>query len=753
MGKIYKNTDFRRPQAQGLYDPSFEHDSCGVGLVANIGGVRSHEIVQQGLEVLVNLGHRGAVGADPETGDGAGILLQMPDDFFQKQCLANNINLPDTGNYAVGMTFLPSDDQARNSCEKIIENIVNRNQQLFLGWRDVPINKSAVGILANNVMPEIRQFFIGLNKKSGDKLTFERRLYIIRKQIEYQIASNVTSDRSDFYIASLSSNTIVYKGLFRTNQLQKFYQDIEDFSLTSSFAMVHSRFSTNTLGSWELAHPYRYVVHNGEINTLRGNINWMNARESALKSKYFGDEIEHLKPIISANQSDTASIDNVLELLLHSGRSLPHAMLMMMPEAWSEKVEMEKKKKDFYEYHSALMEPWDGPALIVGTDGKKVCAILDRNGLRPCRYLVTKDNLLVMGSESGVLDIPEKDVLYKWRIQPGKLFMLDTEMGRIVNDFEIKEELTKRNNYGGWLDDNVVDIKKISKNHRVSNKTVKNLSQKQASFGFTKEELKLIVEPMILDASEAIGSMGNDASLAVLSDQKPRLFSYFKQLFAQVSNPPLDAIREELVTSTEMMVGPQLNLMEETPGHCKQIKIYEPILTNKQIDSIRGLKSKGFLTKTIQILFDPYTENSLENSLDKVLHEAEAGVNEGFNIIILSDKGIDKNNAAIPSLLAVSSVHHHLIKRGLRTSVGLIIETGEPRDVSQFSLLLGYGVSAVNPWLIFETISEMSENTDSKLASYEEGENNYIKSDLSKIYLKIYLSKSRIDQKLGNLFS
>jgi glutamate synthase (ferredoxin) len=330
----------------------------------------------------------------------------MPDDFFQKQCLANNINLPDTGNYAVGMTFLPSDDQVRNSCEKIIENIVNRNQQLFLGWRDVPINKSAVGILANNVMPEIRQFFIGLNKKSGDKLTFERRLYIIRKQIEYQIASNVTSDRSDFYIASLSSNTIVYKGLFRTNQLQKFYQDIEDFSLTSSFAMVHSRFSTNTLGSWELAHPYRYVVHNGEINTLRGNINWMNARESALKSKYFGDEIEHLKPIISANQSDTASIDNVLELLLHSGRSLPHAMLMMMPEAWSEKVEMEKNKKDFYEYHSALMEPWDGPALIVGTDGKKVCAILDRNGLRPCRYLVTKDNLLVMGSESGVLDIP-----------------------------------------------------------------------------------------------------------------------------------------------------------------------------------------------------------------------------------------------------------------------------------------------------------------------------------------------------------
>ena len=545
MGNFYKNIDFKRPKAQGLYDPSFEHDSCGVGLVANTKGVKSHEIVQQGLEVLFNLGHRGAVGADPETGDGAGILLQMPDEFFRKQRKGINVDLPEVGNYAVGMTFLPSNNDARGGCEKIIKDVVDKNHQEFLGWRDVPVNKSAVGILANNVMPEIRQFFIGANKAKKDNLTFERRLYIIRKQIEYLVSKNITTDRSDFYIASLSSSTIVYKGLLRTNQLKNFYQDIGDSSITSSFALVHSRFSTNTLGSWELAHPYRHVVHNGEINTLRGNINWMNARESALESEYFGDEIKHLKPIIPTNQSDTASFDNVLELLLQSGRSLPHAMLMMMPEAWSEKVKMDKKKKDFYEYHSALMEPWDGPALIVGTDGKKVCAILDRNGLRPCRYLVTKNDLLVMGAESGVLDIPEKDILYKWRIQPGKLFMLDTEVGRIVNDDEIKEQLINKNNYGSWIDQNTVDIEKISKDHQYSNKVVKNIHQNQAAFGFTKEELRLIIEPMVINGTEAIGSMGNDASLAVLSDQNPRLFNYFKQLFAQVSNPPLDAIREE----------------------------------------------------------------------------------------------------------------------------------------------------------------------------------------------------------------
>ena len=728
MEKNYKNKDLKRPKAQGLYDPSFEHDSCGVGLVANIKGVKSHEIVQQGLEVLVNLGHRGAVGADPDTGDGAGILVQMPNEFFQKQTQGIDIDLPGIGNYAVGMTFLPSNNDSRVGCEKIIEDVVKANHQEFLGWRDVPLNKSAIGVLANNVMPEIRQFFIGLNKTKKDNLTFERRLYIIRKQIEYNVAANITADRSDFYIASLSSNTIVYKGLLRTNQLQNFYLDISDLSFESSFAMVHSRFSTNTLGSWELAHPYRYVVHNGEINTLRGNINWMNARESALESEYFGDELKYLKPIIPANQSDTASFDNVLELLLQSGRSLPHSMLMMMPEAWSEKVMMEEKKKDFYEYHSSLMEPWDGPALMVGTDGKKICAILDRNGLRPCRYLVTKHDLLVMGSESGVLDIPEKDILYKWRIQPGKLFMLDTELGRIVNDHEIKEKLIDRNNYGSWIKENVVDIEKISKEHQYANKVVKNIHQNQAAFGFTKEELRLIIEPMIINGAEAIGSMGNDASLAVLSDQNPRLFNYFKQLFAQVSNPPLDAIREELVTSTEIMVGPQLNLMEETPEHCKQIKLYEPILTNKQIDSIRRFKSNGFSTKTINMLFNAYTDGSLQGSLDKMLDEAEEAVTEGHNIIILSDRNVDKDNAAIPSLLAVSSVHHHLIKKGLRTRVGLIVETGEPRDVSQFSLLLGYGVSAINPWLIFDMINDMATSKNSKLSSYEQGEDNYIKS-------------------------
>lgn len=710
-------------ESKGLYDPFFEHDSCGVGLVADITGQKSHDVVLKGLEIIDNLKHRGAVGADNLTGDGAGLLISIPHDLFISTMAEKKITLPDLGNYGVGVVFLPSDKTDQENCEEIVAQVVTETGEDFLGWREVPVDSKVIGTLSNQIRPTIKQFFIGKNLNAKKLVDFENYLYLLRRKIENRI---IDSKIENFYISSLSSKTVVYKGLLKSDQLKLFYQDFSDPLFKSSFVMVHSRFSTNTLGSWSLAHPYRYVLHNGEINTLRGNINWMNARESSLFSQKFSDQIDELKPITMSGQSDTAIFDNVLELLTRSGRSLPHSLMMMLPEAWAKQPNISDSKRDFYEFHSSLMEPWDGPSLIVGTDGDFVCAISDRNGLRPCRYYVTKNNLLVMGSETGILNINEDEILYKSRIEPGKLFTLDINKGLILSDQDVKEDLFEKQPYGTWLKEKVLDINDFQNNENLNPDIDSDLSKKQIAFGFSKEELRMIVEPMVLHGYEPIGSMGNDSSLAVLSDQFPRLFNYFKQLFAQVSNPPLDAIREDLVTSTQRFIGPQLNLLEESPDHCNQIRLHDTILTNTQLEMILNLDAKkGIKATRIPILFNKKSHN-LKSGLDLVLKKIEKALSGGFNIIVLSDKEISKDEVAIPSLLATSAAHHYLIRNGLRTKASIIVESGEPRDVSHFSLLFSYGASGVNPWLIFETIKKIA--LENKEISFQEGVENFIKS-------------------------
>ena len=725
MRQRYATPALPRPFKQGLYDPQFEHEACGVGLVANINGVKSHKVIAQGLEVLINLGHRGAAGADPETGDGAGILVQMPHEFFERQCRSLGIGLPERGAYGVGMVFLPREPFQAARCKQIIERVVAEDGRRFLGWRDVPVDPDAIGTLSARVRPEIRQFFVG-GPDSEDGLPLELSLFVIRRQIENAVAASGMPDAQDFYISSLSSTKVVYKGLIMAHQLEHFYHDLNDESMVTSFALIHSRFSTNTLGSWKLAHPYRYVIHNGEINTLRGNINWMAAREAALSSPLLGERVRKLLPIVSPAQSDTATFDNVLDLLMATGRSLPHALMMMIPEAWAEHIPMEQSKKDFYEYHSCLMEPWDGPALIIGTDGTKVCAILDRNGLRPCRYLVTTDDVLVMASETGVLDVPPEKVRYKWRIQPGRMFMLDTEQGRIVDDAEIKAELTGRRPYGRWLSDNRVALEDLPEASDVEQPDLSTLTERQKAFGYSLEDIGMIIEPMAETGAEPVGSMGNDAPLAVLSDQIPLLYGYFKQLFAQVSNPPLDAIREELVTSVEAFVGSEGNLFDEMPGQCRQLKVSEPILRNAELAKIKEMDRNGIRSATLSTLFRPGEgPGALERSMDLLCKQASEAVGEGYEILVLSDRGVDAEHAPIPSLLALSGVHHHLIREGIRTKVGLVVETGEAREIAHFALLFGYGAAAVNPYLAYETLAGLVAANPGGV-SYEEAEENFV---------------------------
>ena len=739
MSTRFSLESMRRIEEGGLYDPRFEHDACGVGLVANIKGVSSHDIVKKGIEALVNLGHRGACGADPETGDGAGILLQMPHEFFAQQAESAGIDLPGSGRYGVGMVFLPQGSEARRRCEEIIGTVVAREGQTLLGWRDVPVSPGAIGRLSAEVMPVIRQFFVLKSADIADESAFELKLYVIRKSIEAAVQAEDGVDLADhFYVASLSSNKIVYKGLIMASQIEHFYNDLSDGSFKTSFALVHSRFSTNTLGSWRLAHPYRFIIHNGEINTLRGNVNWMTARQSIFSSERLGDDVKKLLPVITPGQSDTASLDNAIELLLATGRSLPHAMMMLIPEVWGDHVPMSQAKQDFYRYHSSLMEPWDGPALVIGTDGRKVCAVLDRNGLRPCRYLVTTDDLLVMASETGVLDIPPENVLFKERIYPGRMFLLDGDEGRLVGDEEIKSGLSARKPYGRWLEQNTVELDRLPEPSRVPAPDFDSLPQRQAAFGYTLEDLRVLMEPMAIEGSEPVGSMGNDTPLAVLSDQSPLLFSYFKQLFAQVSNPPLDAIREELVTSLDVTVGAEQNLFDETPEHCRQLRVRRPVLSNRQLEQIKRLDTRGLRTRTVSTLFEPgLGAGSLQRAMDRVCDEVAAAIEDGCSILVLSDRGVDRRHAPIPSLLATAGVHHHLIRKGVRTSAGLIVESGEPRDVSQLALLIGYGASAVNPYLAYETLADMQR----KAAFIEpvrgdDAEEHYVKA-LHKGILKI----------------
>ena len=717
---------------QGLYDPRFEHEACGVGLVANVKGVKSHSVLKQGLEVLCNLEHRGAKGADPETGDGAGALIQMPHAFFRKKMRELGIELPQPGHYAVGMSFMPHDETKRKEVEGIVRGFVEQEGQSLLGWRDVPVSPGEIGILAAEVMPVIRQFFIARSADVQSDFDFELKLYVIRRQFEDAVAESGLDERNDFYISSLSANKIVYKGLIHATQLQHFYHDLADEDVITSFALVHSRFSTNTLGTWRLAHPYRMVIHNGEINTLRGNINWMTAREGMFESEALGDDMKKLLPIITKGvQSDTASFDNALELLLATGRSLPHALMMMIPEAWGDHLPMDQAKKDFYEYHSCLMEPWDGPALIIATDGSKVCAVLDRNGLRPCRYLVTTDDLLVMASETGVLDVPPEKVLFKERIHPGRMFMLDTEEGRLVDDAELKSALAAQQPYGEWLREKRVSLDDLPEVSEQPTYTSDALLARQVAFGYTLEDLRMIMEPMAETGSEPVGSMGNDTPLAVLSDQSPLLFNYFKQLFAQVSNPPLDAIREELVTSLESRAGSESNLFTETPEHCRTLRVKRPVLTNGELEKIRNLDMPGLKAKTIRTLFTTdENDGSLARAVQRICEEAYEAVTEGNTLIILSDRGVDAYSAPIPSLLAVAGVHHHLIREGVRTKVSLFVESGEPREVAHLALLIGYGAVAVNPYIAFETLRDLvSEGGELEgTVDYETAVYNYIKA-------------------------
>ena len=718
---------------KGLYSPEQEHDSCGVGVVADIKGRKSHRIIEEGLEVLVNLGHRGAAGSDPETGDGAGILLQMPHRLFRRESERLGFQLPPDGEYGVGMVFLPPEPEGTDKARFLVSSVIREEGLELLGWRDVPVAPAKIGRDARRRSPLISQVFVGAppsfsrQTRGIDPAQLERKLYVVRKVIEHSMKEcGLSEEEADyFYVCSLSCNTIVYKGLLMAHQISDFYLDLQEEDLVSAFALVHSRFSTNTLGHWRLAHPYRYLAHNGEINTLRGNLNWMRAREGMFESPLFGEDMEKIPPVMNVGDSDTASFDNALELLLMTGRELDHAMLMMIPEAWEQHETMPQEKKDFYEYHSALMEPWDGPAMIVSSDGRNICALLDRNGLRPFRYLVTTGGKLVMASETGVLDVPPAEVEFKGRLQPGRMFMVSLEQGRIIGDEELKHGLAARQPYGQWLRENRVSLEDLppaapEPTEYQTKSGADDLLRLQRAFGYNVEELRILTAPMAESGYEAVGSMGNDAPLAVLSDQNQILFNYFKQLFAQVTNPPLDAIREEMVTSLEAFIGSERNLFEETPLHCRQLMLRSPIIDNEETARIKAVDLPGIRAVTLPALFIPPTSPTsaaggkgkagLEAALEELRRQASQAVADGYNIIVLSDRGVGHGRAPIPSLLAVSAVHHHLIREGSRTRVGLVSETGEAREVHHFALLIGYGAGAVNPYLALDTVQAMSES-------------------------------------------
>jgi len=700
----------RAAEKHGLYRSQTESDACGVGFVVNMRGERSHDIVEKGLQILRNLEHRGACGCDPLTGDGAGILMQIPHEFFARECKQLGFTLPVEGEYGVGMVFLPRDVFERNECLEIFEKAVREEGQRIIGWRNVPVDPSTTGPLARASMPEIRQVFIAPGRGVKDREALERKLYVIRKSVENTVREAELRDSESFYVPSLSTKTIAYKGLLQPEQIPAFYADLRDPTLTSALALVHQRFSTNTFPSWDRAHPYRFMAHNGEINTLRGNENWMHAREKMFASPQFGDDIEKIQPVIDNTTSDSGRFDNALELLVQTGRSLPHAVMMMIPEAWQKHESMSDTKRAFYEYHSCLMEPWDGPASVAFTDGTVIGAILDRNGLRPSRYVVTRDGLVVMASEVGVLDIPPEDVVAKNRLQPGRMFLVDTAQGRIVDDEEIKEGMAARKPYRQWLDANLVKLENVAhvdKSHIPVAYSDEELLHLQQSFGYTLEDVRLLMNPMAVNGQEAVGSMGTDTPLAVLSDKPQLLFNYFKQLFAQVTNPPIDPIREELVMSLKATIGSEQNLFEETPLHCHQLELETPILTDEELARIKRIDNGTLRTVTVSTLY--YVrggETALEHAIDELCSKASAAVADGATILVLSDREVDRDFAAIPSLLATAAVHHHLIREGTRTRCGLVIESGEPREAQHFALLVGYGAGAINPYLAFQTLTQ-----------------------------------------------
>jgi glutamate synthase domain-containing protein 2/glutamate synthase domain-containing protein 1/glutamate synthase domain-containing protein 3 len=709
------------PQAVGLYDPRYEHDACGVGMVARLDNEPTHEVIVRAITALENLEHRGANGADPRTGDGAGILMQMPDELLRATV---DFELPPLGSYGVLMCFLPTDDDARASLQALLERTVEAEGQRVLGWREVPIDPEHTGEVASACRPVIRQLFVGagaeharaIASENGGRDAFERKLYVIRRVCE------LTASAPGLYIASSSSRTLNYKGMLISFQLAAFYLDLRDERCKSALALVHSRFSTNTFPSWELAHPYRVICHNGEINTVRGNVNWMRARESELRSELFGDDLPKILPVVSAGNSDSATFDNVLELLMLGGRSLPHAAMMMIPEAYRGRDDLPEDLKGFYAYHSCLMEPWDGPASVAFTDGRVVGATLDRNGLRPGRWVETTDGHVVLGSESGLLDIPAEQVRRLGRLQPGKLFLVDLERGRIVEDEEVKREVAKRRPYREWYERCAVAFSELDPSDQV---TISDqpLATRQRAFGYTQEDLRVLLTPMARDAAEPVGSMGNDLSLAVLSDQAPPLFTYFKQLFAQVTNPPIDPIREEIVMSLATSLGSERNLFEETPEHAHKLVLDQPILLNRELETLRHVSHDLFAARTINITWSREEgADGMREALARICREASEAIAERVNIIVLSDRLVGPRRVPVPSLLAVGAVHHHLVREGTRLRAGIILESGEPREVHHFATLIGYGAVAINPYLMLETLDDMVLNQQAIRRAGADGE-------------------------------
>jgi glutamate synthase (ferredoxin) len=723
-------TNHGEPKAQGLYDPRFEHDACGVGFVADLLSRPSHEIVRQALEVLVHLDHRGACGCETNTGDGAGILLQTPHTFLARQADRLGLRLPKPGGYGAGMVFLPRDPASREGCEKIFERVVAEEGQRLLGWRDVPTDNRDLGPTARAAEPLVRQIFIGRSDDLADDLAFERKLYVIRRRVENAVRASDLPGRRFFYVPSLSFKTIVYKGMLKATQLASYYPDLREADVESALAMVHSRFSTNTFPNWARAHPYRYLCHNGEINTLRGNINWMHAREKLFESPLFGRDLAKLLPIIDAEGSDSAIFDNVLEMLTLTGRSLPHAAMMMIPEPWANHESMSDEKKAFYEYHGCLMEPWDGPALIAFTDGRRIGAVLDRNGLRPARYTITKDDLVVLASETGVLDIPPERVRVKGRLQPGRMFLADLDLHRIVGDAEIKHQIASERPYRVWLNENLVELEKLPAAPAAPAPEPDGLLVQQHAFGYTTEDVKILVAPMAQDGVEPVGSMGTDTPLAVLSDRPQLLYNYFKQLFAQVTNPPVDAIREEIIMATGTTIGREGNLLDPRPESCRHIKLKNPVLTNEELARLKALDGfRGFKARTLSILY-PVAEGGagLERAMDELCRQASRAIAEGADLLVLSDRGVRKDRAPIPALLAVAGVHHHLIREGTRTRAALVVESGEPREVHHFAMLLGYGAGAINPYLALDTVVELCRRGALGDLDEEHAVKNYVKA-------------------------
>jgi glutamate synthase (NADPH) large chain len=741
------------PGKQGLYDPANEHDACGVGFVANIKGKKSHEIVQQGLTILNNLTHRGAVGADSKAADGAGILIQMPDQFFREEMAKQDVNLPPFGQYGVGIVFLPREPASRFACEYEIERAIKDEGQILLGWRDVPVDNTDLGESVKMVEPVIRQVFI--KRGSGIMVTdaLERKLYIIRKSAGHAIRSLHLKHGSEFYVPSMSARTVVYKGMLMASQVGLYYKDLQDARVVSALALIHQRFSTNTFPTWDLAHPFRMIAHNGEINTLRGNVNWLRARQGAISSPILGDDLNKLWPLIYTGQSDSASFDNAFELLVMSGYSVAHAVMMMIPEAWEGHTLMDPSRRAFYEYHAAMMEPWDGPAAIAFTDGRQIGATLDRNGLRPARYIVTSDDLVIMGSECGCLPIPEEKIIKKWRLQPGKMFLVDLEKCRIIDDKELKESLASVKPYAEWIDRIRVKLDDVETDGMRPERSEVPLIDRQQAFGWTQEELKFLLTPMALNGEEPTGSMGNDSPLAVLSNKNKTLYHYFKQLFAQVTNPPIDPIREELVTSLVSFIGPKPNLLgvDETNPPIR-LEVSQPVIDFYEMEKIRNIDrytDGKFKSCELDITYPvAWGNEAIEARLASLAAQAEDAVRTGFSIIIISDRKVDRDNVAIPALLALSAIHQHLVDKGLRTSAGLVVETGSTREVHHFALLGGYGAEAVHPYLALETLIDLADrkllgtDVDSKKAvrNFVKAVGKGLRKVMSKMGISTYMS-------------